>query len=285
MVIVNAITKTQSAVDPRPKNFLTEAEMGNVLKATRKGRHSIRNFAMFLLTFRHGLRVSELINMRIADVDLDTGRLFVRRMKGSLSTSQPLEGDEIRALRAWLRQRIKAPCCNSPHVFLSERGLMTRQAFNYICSELGNRAGLVPSSAAYDAWVHRLQVIQDLLAQSERFAAFAFEFGANVREVMKEVRLNACGLKVRQDDGRLRSHRPQFNTETELDEEVDAIDDPIGFFLTEPDPGDVPAALAKAFRFDVELLIQAILESLEYWLGSTEYVGPFRWIPSRLTTD
>jgi integrase len=64
--------------------------------------------------------------------DLDTGRLFVRRLKGSLSTSQPLEGDEIRALRAWLRQRIKASCCNSPLVFLSERGPMTRQAFNYL---------------------------------------------------------------------------------------------------------------------------------------------------------
>jgi integrase len=134
MVMVKAIIKTESAVDPRPKNFLTEAEMGNFLKAARKGRHALRNFVMLLMAFRHGLRVSELVNMRMTDVDLDTGRLFVRRLKGSLSTSQPLEGDEIRALRAWLRERIKAPCCNSPLVFLSERGPMTRQAFNYICA-------------------------------------------------------------------------------------------------------------------------------------------------------
>jgi type 1 fimbriae regulatory protein FimB len=97
---------------------------------------------MMLLAYRHGLRVRELINMRMVDVDLDTGRLFVRRLKGSLSTSQPLEGYEIRALRAWLRQRIKAPCCNSPLVFLSERGPMTRQALNYICAEVGKHAGL-----------------------------------------------------------------------------------------------------------------------------------------------
>jgi type 1 fimbriae regulatory protein FimB len=45
-------------------------------------------------------------------------------------------------LRAWLRQRINAPCCNSPLVFLSERGPMTRQAFNYTCAEIGKRAGL-----------------------------------------------------------------------------------------------------------------------------------------------
>jgi type 1 fimbriae regulatory protein FimB len=140
--VVRAIISPEEAVDARPKNFLTEAEIGNFLKAGRKGRHGIRNFAMLLMTFRHGLRVSELINMRIADVDLDTGRLFVRRLKGSLSTSQPLEGDEIRALRAWFRERTNAPCCNSPLVFLSERGPMTRQAVNYICAEVGKRAGL-----------------------------------------------------------------------------------------------------------------------------------------------
>jgi integrase len=134
--------EAQNTVDDRPKNFLTEAEIADFLKAARKGRHGIRNYAMLLLAFRYGLRVSELINIRMPDIDFDTGRLFVRRVKGSLSTSQPLEGDEIRALRAWLRQRISAPCCNSPLVFLSERGPMTRQAFNYICAEVGERAGL-----------------------------------------------------------------------------------------------------------------------------------------------
>jgi type 1 fimbriae regulatory protein FimB len=142
MLVMRAVSDPENAVDDRPKNFLTEAEMGNFLKAARRGRHSVRNFAMLLLAFRHGLRVTELINMRMADVDLDTGRLFVRRLKGSLSTNQPLEGDEIRALRAWLRERINAPCCNSPLVFLSERGPMTRQAFNYICAEAGKRARL-----------------------------------------------------------------------------------------------------------------------------------------------
>ena len=142
MLVMRAVTGHENAVDDRPKNFLTEAEVENFLRTGRNGRHKVRNFAMLLLAFRHGLRVSELINMRMADVDLDTGRLFVRRLKGSLSTSQPLEGDEIRALRAWVRQRIKAPCCNSPLVFLSERGPMTRQAFNYICAEVGKRARL-----------------------------------------------------------------------------------------------------------------------------------------------
>ena len=142
MLVMRAVISPDTAVDPRKKNFLTEAEVEGLLKAARKGRHRVRNYAMLLLAFRHGLRVSELINLRMADLDLNTGRLFVRRLKGSLSTSHPLEGDEIRALRAWLRRRIKAPCCNSPLVFVSERGPMTRQAFNYICAKIGKRAKL-----------------------------------------------------------------------------------------------------------------------------------------------
>jgi len=139
---MKAIIGNEETVDERRKNFLTEAEIEKFLKSSRYGRRGVRNFAMMLVAYRHGLRVSELVNMRIADVDLDTGRLFVRRCKGSLSTSQPLDGDEVRALRAWLRQRINAPCCNSPLLFLSERGPMTRQAVNYLVAVVGERAGL-----------------------------------------------------------------------------------------------------------------------------------------------
>jgi integrase len=80
MLVMRAVTDPKNAVDDRPKNFLTEAEVENFLKAGRKGHDNVRNFAMLLLAFRHGLRVSELINIRTANVDLDNGRLFVRRL-------------------------------------------------------------------------------------------------------------------------------------------------------------------------------------------------------------
>ena len=134
--------RNEDTVDERAKNFLTEAEISSFLKAASKSRHGVRNFAMMLLAYRHALRVSELANVRLADVDLDASRMFVRRSKGSLSTSQPMEGDEIRALRGWLRRRTIAPRCNSPLLFLSERGPMTRQAVNHLAKVIGKRAGL-----------------------------------------------------------------------------------------------------------------------------------------------
>src|SRR5277367_6766163 len=95
----------RQAVDGHAKNFLTEPEVERFLDAARHGRHGARDYLLMLMAYRHGLRVSELIDIRLKELDLDTGRLFVRRMKGSLSTHQPMEGDELRALRAWLRQR------------------------------------------------------------------------------------------------------------------------------------------------------------------------------------
>lgn len=130
------------AVDPDGKNFLTESEMKVFLEAAKKGRHGTRDHLMMLIMFRHGLRVSELIDIRVKDLDLKTNRLFVKRKKGSLSTNQPIEGDELRAIRAWLRERVEKGLEHSPYLFLSERGAFTRQGINYLVKEAGKRAGL-----------------------------------------------------------------------------------------------------------------------------------------------
>lgn len=133
---------SKHTVDRHGKDFLTEGEMDRFLEAARKGRHGARNYCMMLLTYRHGLRVSELVDLRLKDLDLDTGRLYVRRKKGSLSTHQPVEGDELRALRTWLRVREERKDARSSYLFLSERGPITRQAINYVVQTIGKRAKL-----------------------------------------------------------------------------------------------------------------------------------------------
>jgi type 1 fimbriae regulatory protein FimB len=137
-----ANSQAKQTVDHRGKDFLTEAEIKRFLDAARGGRHGIRDHLMMLMAYRHGLRVSELIDIRLKDLDLETARLYVRRKKGSLSTHQPIEGDELRALRAWLREREERPQARSPYLILSERGPMTRQAVNYLVAEIGKRAKL-----------------------------------------------------------------------------------------------------------------------------------------------
>ena len=135
-------TKSSETIDQNAKNFLTTNEMKRFLAAARKSRHGVRNFCLMLTAYRHGLRVSELVDIRLKDLDLETGRLFVRRLKGSLSTHQPIEGDELRAIRAWLRERENYPNASSNYLFLSERGPMTRQSINYLVEQNGKRAKL-----------------------------------------------------------------------------------------------------------------------------------------------
>lgn len=74
--------------------------MKKFLEAARKSRHGIRNFCLMPTAYKHGLRVSELVDIRFNDLDKETGRSFVRRLKGSFSTQQPIEGGELRAIRA-----------------------------------------------------------------------------------------------------------------------------------------------------------------------------------------
>jgi site-specific recombinase XerD len=134
--------QSSQTIDQNEKNFLTESEMNKFLKAARKTRHGVRDFCLMLMAFRHGLRVSELVDIRLKDLDLDSSRIFVRRLKGSLSTHQPIEGDEIRAIRAWLRIREEYPNAGSNYLFLSERGMMTRQSINYLVKQIRKKAKL-----------------------------------------------------------------------------------------------------------------------------------------------
>ncbi len=86
---------------PRPRTdtirFLTLDELGRLLAATRG---SVRDRALFLLAYRHGLRASEVGLLRVEDLDLRTLRLMVHRLKGSHSGAHPLQPDEAKAVRA-----------------------------------------------------------------------------------------------------------------------------------------------------------------------------------------
>jgi hypothetical protein len=63
---VRTLTEAQHAVDDRPKNFLTQAEMGDFLRSARKGRHVGRNYAIILLAYRHSRVTAEFLQNRSA---------------------------------------------------------------------------------------------------------------------------------------------------------------------------------------------------------------------------
>src|SRR5580700_785431 len=88
---------------------LSERELVAVLKQARAT--SARDWAMTLLSWRHGMRASEITGLKLNDVNMKTGEIIIRRKKNSLTSHHHLEKvdgrpemDERKALREYFKQ-------------------------------------------------------------------------------------------------------------------------------------------------------------------------------------
>ena len=125
--------------DLRTREYLTEAEVERLMTAARKNRWGHRDATMILVAYRHGLRVSELLDLRWDQVEFRTSSLHVRRVKQGTPSTHPILGDELRALRRL--QREQEP--KSPFVFTSERGSpFTTAGFARMAERAGDEARL-----------------------------------------------------------------------------------------------------------------------------------------------
>jgi site-specific recombinase XerD len=87
--------------------YLTEDEIKRLFAAMPKA--AVRERAIFALMYYRGLRVSEIGLFRLEDFRPSTGRIFVRRLKGSRGGEYHLVEAERAALKAWVKKRGAAP--------------------------------------------------------------------------------------------------------------------------------------------------------------------------------
>jgi integrase len=127
----------------RTRRYLTGHEVEKLIEAARKhGRYGHRDATMILIAYRHGLRASELCDLQWHQVELNAGRLHVRRSKRGTPSVHPIQGDEIRALRRLQREQEA-----SPYVFSSERA---RMAFAIFPHMLRHACGYALANAGHD---------------------------------------------------------------------------------------------------------------------------------------
>ena len=136
-------------VDLRTREHLTEAEVEWLMATAKGNRWGHRDATMVLVAYRHGLRASELADLRWDQVDFRTATLHVRRVKKGTPSTHPILGDELRALRRLQRERKD----KSPFVFTSERGApFSTAGFARMVERAGAEAGL-----AFKAHPHMLR--------------------------------------------------------------------------------------------------------------------------------
>jgi site-specific recombinase XerD len=138
--VIRTVTPTRLPnADLRTREYLTEAEVEQLMAAARKNRWGHRDATMILVAYRHGLRVSELVDLRWDQIEFASGALHVRRVKQGTPSTHPILGDELRALRRL--QREQEP--KSPFVFTSERGSpFTTAGFARMVERAGIKARL-----------------------------------------------------------------------------------------------------------------------------------------------
>ena len=132
-----AHTTPPTIVNSTVRKYLTAREVETLMEHARKhSRYGHRDSTMILVAYRHGLRASEVCGLEWHQIELDQGRMHVRRAKNGTPSVHPIRGDEIRALRKLRRENP-----TEAHVFVTERGgPMTTVGFHHLVRRLGKAA-------------------------------------------------------------------------------------------------------------------------------------------------
>jgi integrase len=117
-------TERQQARDVNNRSHLTMEELLDVMNTAKA--ESVRDWAIFCVTFRHALRSAEVAALRWSDINFANGTLSLQRLKGGMFTEQSLfktKGspalDEIQALKAWRNEQ--GPSSGNPYVFTTQK--------------------------------------------------------------------------------------------------------------------------------------------------------------------
>jgi integrase len=155
-------TSEKARARPAARQVMISLEPAEVLAVLRAAKAmGAREWAMIVLAYKHGLRASEVCNLRLDDVDLKNGSVVVERLKGSLRTTQALTEhrgepllNEHRALREWLRQRRDD---GSDFLFTSQKGgRLDRSQFFRLFRAAAADAGLSPEQSHPHVLKHSL---------------------------------------------------------------------------------------------------------------------------------
>jgi integrase len=118
-----------------------------------------RDFCILTLFIQTGIRISELCELRLTDIDLDAGLLTIPIGKGMSAHTIELEKKGIRATKTWLHVR---PSTHFDYLFLNRddeplREWGVRDLLNKYCEQAGITKRVTPHSLRHTFASYKVQ--------------------------------------------------------------------------------------------------------------------------------
>lgn len=93
----------------QPEPLAREEVIAIIKQTSRRGLGGFRDRALIVLLWRCGLRITEALDLRVRDLDLDHMFLRVQHGKGNKYRMVALDETTVKELREWLRLRDMIP--------------------------------------------------------------------------------------------------------------------------------------------------------------------------------
>jgi integrase/recombinase XerD len=181
LLVENIIKEDPSETLQAPRRWerlpksLSKSEVKSFLESSSSLKPSepttVRDFVMFELLYSSGLRVSELVSLKLEDINFEAGFLRVLG-KGSKERIVPVNMRAIERIKSYMaRQRMEIlKHRRSPYLFVTNRARpMTRQRFWQTIKRIGRKLGIEISP-------HTMR---------HSFATHLLEGGADLRSLQK----------------------------------------------------------------------------------------------------
>jgi integrase/recombinase XerD len=123
--------------------FLNRSEIETLLSAPNTSTEvGLRDRAILELMYASGLRVSEAVNVKLNDIDLDAG-ILTTTGKGSKTRRVPVGSSAVEWLKSYLAVRRKKENIEIDKLFVSPAGLpVNRQVIYLVITEYASKCGL-----------------------------------------------------------------------------------------------------------------------------------------------
>mgnify|MGYP000476913344 CR=1 FL=1 len=146
-------------------------EVGQFLDVKGDTPLSARDAAMLELMYSAGLRLAELSDVNLQDIDLKEG-LVTATGKGNKTRTLPLGNFAIKAIQRWLSERANLKGCQQEALFISARGTRlsrrsVQERFRQLSLSQGMNSSVNPHMLRHSFASHMLESSGDLRAVQE----------------------------------------------------------------------------------------------------------------------